>query len=163
MNPIQRWMLGGGDPNMVVNDVDGFPEIVDRPVPSVKAQNKAAKNAFTDVYGDKKISQWDMEGKLNVPDNEIPQAIRQVGRQNAQRPTRYPLSPRQSATLGPIGKLPAIAGALLGGGAILANPTIGQAAEVAAGFTPANPIANWLNPQTLNDMDEEYAIRNFGR
>ena len=54
-------------------------------------------------------------------------------------------------------KIPAI-GAILGGASFLVNPSVGQAAEIGAGFTPAAPIAEWLNPRTLNDSDEEALV-----
>ena len=56
-----------------------------------------------------------------------------------------------------IGKIPAIGGALAGA-SFLANPTVGQAAEIGAGFTPAAPIAEWLNPRVVNDVDEEALV-----
>lgn len=55
-------------------------------------------------------------------------------------------------------KLPFIGGALAGA-SFLANPSISQAAEIGAGFTPAAPIAEWLNPRVLNDVDEEVLVK----
>ena len=61
---------------------------------------------------------------------------------------------------GPIGRIPALA-ALLGGAAFAANPTVAQAAEIGAGFTPMGHIAEWLNPQGLNEVDDVANIKAY--
>jgi hypothetical protein len=57
-------------------------------------------------------------------------------------------------------KIPALS-ALLGGASFLANPTVSQAAEIGAGFTPANPIAEWFNPRQVNELNDVQKIKDW--
>jgi len=137
--------------------------------PPVKAQNKAAKNAYMDNTGIAAAKRGN-GGVVYDPDtgngytsrDEARAGGRDINKTN-QTAKNFGISKKMP---GPVGRLPGALG-MIGAGAAAAmfasKPTKANAAATAAGFTPAAPIAEWANPNSLNDMDEEKAVKSYRR